>query len=63
MWAIGIVMHEVLTCGKHPLFKPGKDSAVSYKQKLAKLTKLEAEPGLSWIAKNLFERLTMFKSH
>lgn len=34
IWATGIIMYEVLTGGKHPLFISGEDSVESYKRKL-----------------------------
>lgn len=62
MWAVGIIMHEVLTAGKHPLYVKN-DNAVSYRKKMRTLQKVECDASLSWIAKNLYQRLTMIKSH
>lgn len=62
MWAVGIIMHEVLTCGEHPLYRSG-DSSVKFKQKLKNSESLEPTQTFSWIAKNLFSRLTMRKNH
>ncbi len=37
IWATGIIMYEVLTGGKHPLFVHGEDSIETYKKKLQRL--------------------------
>jgi serine/threonine protein kinase len=37
IWSIGIIMYEVLTGGKHPLFIFGVDGVDSYKKKLSTL--------------------------
>jgi len=58
IWAMGIIMHLVLTNGKHPFFKNGIDTYDSYKRKLQTIKKVEADPSLSNIAANLFSRLT-----
>jgi serine/threonine protein kinase len=34
MWAIGIIMHMVLTGGKHPIYVKGVDTYITFKQKL-----------------------------
>lgn len=34
IWAIGIIMYEILTGGKHPLFESEEDNVESYKKKL-----------------------------
>lgn len=56
-------MHEVLTGGKHPLFVENIDNSKSYKDKIAQVQKLDPDVSLSWLAKNLFTRLTKIKSH
>ena len=63
LWALGIIMHMVLTGNQHPFYKKGKDSVSSFKEKLASLKKIEPHPSLSWLAKNLFLRLTTVQSH
>lgn len=37
LWSTGIIMYMLLTGGSHPLFT-SKDDAVTYKQKLKKIT-------------------------
>lgn len=37
IWATGIIMYEVLTGGKHPLFNTNEDTIESYKNKLKSL--------------------------
>ena len=37
VWATGIIMYEVLTGGKHPLFIHGQDNVETYKRKLLEL--------------------------
>lgn len=55
IWAIGIIMHFLLT-GKHPFYEKGKDNRESFMNKL-KRDKVEADESLSWLARNLFQRL------
>jgi calcium/calmodulin-dependent protein kinase I len=57
MWAIGIIMHKLLTGGKHPIYSKGVDSYQSFKEKLQTLKKVDPDPSLSEIAQNLFKRL------
>ncbi|CDW90807.1 protein kinase domain containing protein [Stylonychia lemnae] len=63
VWSIGIMMHVILTGGKHPLFNEEYDTCDSYKRKLKDLDSLEAPNDFSWLAKNLFQRLTKIQSH
>jgi serine/threonine protein kinase len=58
MWAIGIIMHMVLTGGKHPIYVKGVDTYITFKQKLQSIKKIDADPSLSEIAQSLFKRLT-----
>jgi serine/threonine protein kinase len=58
MWAIGIIMHMVLTGGKHPIYVKGVDTYAEFKQKLQSIKKIDCDPSLSEIAQNLFRRLT-----
>ena len=37
IWATGIIMYEVLTGGKHPLYNHTEDTVDTYKRKLQKL--------------------------
>ena len=37
MWAVGIIMNEILTGGKHPLYVPGETS-IKFKKKLLAAT-------------------------
>jgi len=62
IWAIGILMHIVLA-GKHPFYDRDNDNVQTFKDKLAKLKKIEPCPSVSWLAKNLFHRLTKVQSH
>jgi serine/threonine protein kinase len=34
IWSVGIIMFEILTGGKHPIYIPNEDSMESYKKKL-----------------------------
>jgi calcium/calmodulin-dependent protein kinase I len=54
IWAMGIIMHLLLTGDKHPFYDRSKDTAESFRQKLASLKILEPDSSFSWIAKNLF---------
>lgn len=63
IWAIGIIMHLVLTGDKHPLYVREKDTAELFRKKLASLKILEPDSSFSWIAKNLFQRLTTIQAH
>ena len=50
MWALGIIMHMVLTGGKHPIYLKGVDTYDSFKTKLQSIKTIEADPSLSEIA-------------
>ena len=58
MWAIGIIMYFTLTGGKHPLYITYEDNVESYKRKLQELSQFEVPSDFSWLAKNLFLKLT-----
>lgn len=63
VWSCGIIMHEILTGGKHPLFELEEDTIETYKRKLQSISQFETPSEFSWLAKSLFERLTKFSSH
>lgn len=63
IWAIGIIMHIILSGGVHPLYDKETDNAETFAIKLANVKKIDAGPSLSWLAKNLFSRLTMIQAH
>ena len=58
IWAIGIIMHYVITGGKHPFYNPKVDSSEILKKRLTAMNKthekVEPHSYLSWVAKNLF---------
>lgn len=63
VWATGIIMHYVIT-GKHPFYDKEIDGSASFKKKLKNLKKvLEPIEKMSWVAKNLFQRLTTISAH
>lgn len=63
VWATGILMHYLVT-GKHPFYVKSADNAASFKKKLKDLKKhLDPLDEMSWIAKNLFQRLTTIAAH
>ena len=37
IWATGIIMYELLTGGKHPLYNQGEDNQETYKKKLTNI--------------------------
>lgn len=51
-------MHQLLAHGKHPFYKGDIDNAESFQKKLLSLKLVEPEDHISWLAKNLFGRLT-----
>jgi len=57
IWAIGIIMHIVISGGKHPFYESGDDPDV-FLQKLKTLKKVDTHPSLSKLAVQLFMRLT-----
>jgi serine/threonine protein kinase len=60
IWSIGIILHLVLTGGKHPLYN-NKNKSLSYeeiKQNILQCKKVVADKNLSKLAANLFEHLT-----
>ncbi len=38
IWSIGIIMYEILTGGKHPLYIKGVDNVETYKKKFTQIT-------------------------
>lgn len=63
IFATGIIMFEMLTGGKHPLFAFHEDTVESYKKKLAKVDAFKIpEERFSWLAANLFSNLTKIQS-
>lgn len=38
IWSIGIIMYEILTGGKHPLYVKCVDNVETYKKKLMQIT-------------------------
>jgi serine/threonine protein kinase len=62
IWAIGIIMHLILTGGAHP-FKSEDDTYETLREKLRKLKKLDPPKMFSKIAAHLYSRLTAIVSH
>jgi len=59
IWSIGIIMHIILTGGKHPLYdKQNGETHDVLKKNLLQCKKVEAHHSLSELAINLFEHLT-----
>ena len=58
IWAIGIIMHQILTGNKHPIYDPKVDNRDILIEKLKTVKVVKADPTLSNLARNLFERLT-----
>ena len=56
IWAIGIIMHILLTGGKHP-FHRENDTYESFKKKLTEIKTVEPAAILTDLAKSLFLRL------
>jgi len=54
IWAIGIIMHIIITGGKHPILK-SEDDLETYSERLKSLKKaVTPHQSLSNLAKNLF---------
>ena len=51
-------MHIILTGGKHPLYISSEDTVDIYRKKLQTLDEFDVPVEFSWLAKNLFLRLT-----
>jgi serine/threonine protein kinase len=67
IWAIGIITHYVITGGKHPFYNPKVDSSEVLKKRLTAMNKTHEKvaphSSMSWVSKNLFQRLTMIMGH
>jgi serine/threonine protein kinase len=61
IWAVGIIMYEVLTGGLHPLCTVS-DSRESYEEKVRTTKGLKPHPSFSDLSRHLFQRLTEVKS-
>lgn len=55
-------MHYVIT-GKHPFYEKEIDNTTTFKKKLQNLHKVEPLESFSWVARNLFQRLTTIQAH
>ena len=59
VWSLGVIMYQLLTGGKHPLYIPIVDKVDSFKAKLKAVdTSLPVTEDFSWLATNLYEKLT-----
>jgi serine/threonine protein kinase len=57
MWAIGIILHNIITGNKHPFHVSGED-ANQFKATLKKLTKVTEDPkNFTYLSSSLFQRL------
>lgn len=63
IWALGIIMHKLLTGNQHPFFDKKRDDISNFRKKLAEMKKVEPSPQLSWLSKNLFQRLMTVRAH
>lgn len=50
IWAIGIIMHILLTGGKHPFFNKETDNEKTFKKKLGAMKMVKPSEELSWLA-------------
>ena len=55
-------MYFILTGGKHPLYIDNEDNVETYIKKMSGLEQLDVPKDFSWLAKNLFTRLTKIQS-
>ena len=62
IWATGIIMYELLTGGRHPLYLHSEDNRETYKKKLLNIDESaiaqQDQELFSWLAKSLFQKLT-----
>ena len=63
IWAVGIIMHLLLAGGKHPFYIKESDTVESFKKKLLSLKKVQPDQNTSWLAQNLFLKLTNIQAH
>ena len=61
VFATGIIMHMLLTGGKHPLYDSPHFNFETYRQNMLKLSKLSFPENLSKLAASMFHGLTAFK--
>ena len=62
IWALGIIMHMLLTGGRHPFYSKS-DSKDKFLKKLQSLKKVEVNNNISWLAQNLIQRLLGVHAH
>lgn len=51
LWSVGIIMYQLMTQGKHPLYRKGEDSYYDYLNRLKAIIKeehIETNPFLKW---------------
>ena len=56
MWAIGIIMYEILTGGRHPLYDRSVDDKSTLTEKLMNCKEIKPDKCFSKLATSLFER-------
>ena len=66
IWATGIIMYELLTGGRHPLYLHSEYNRETYKKKLLNIDEIviaqQDQELFSWLAKSLFQKLTKLQS-
>ena len=63
IWAVGIIMHYVMTGGKHPFYAANIDNSESFKKKLIAIKQINPDKSFSWLAQNMFRKLTTVQAH
>lgn len=56
MWALGVIMYQLLSQGKHPYHTPGKESETEFRKKMERL---EQEPLNVNLPKTRFSKLAI----
>lgn len=62
IWALGIIMHMLLTGGRHPFYFKN-ETKDKFLKKLQSLKKVEVNNNISWLAQNLIQRLLGVQAH
>lgn len=59
IWALGIIMYNLISGGKHPLHQKG-ETTTEYKEKLKKKQKLAFDASFSDLAKDLIKKMCSY---
>lgn len=61
VWSLGIILYNLLSGGKHPLYQKGESTEV-FSKKLKDKEKFQFDDSFSSLAKDLIQKMTAYNS-